>query len=86
METPQTDLPQIGLIGRMLRVFHAPGEAFEALSCGHSKMDWLVPTILVAVVGFPVQALPTVATTQIGREVVDLDTLETVVRVLKLRR
>ena len=50
MDAPQTDRPQIGLVGRMLRVFYAPGEAFEALSLGHSKMDWLVPAILLAVV------------------------------------
>ena len=50
MDNPQMAPPQIGLGGRMLRVFHSPGEAFEALSHGHSKMDWLVPTILAAVV------------------------------------
>ena len=49
MDAPQTDRPQIGLVGRMARVFYAPGEAFEALSLGHSKMDWLVPAILVAI-------------------------------------
>lgn len=50
MDAPQTDPPQIGLVGRMLRVFYAPGEAFDALSRGHSKVDWLAPTILVATV------------------------------------
>lgn len=50
MDSSQPDLPQIGLAGRMLRVFYAPGEAFEALSRGHSKADWLVPAVLVALV------------------------------------
>lgn len=40
----------IGLIGRMLRVFYAPAETFEAVQQRHSKLDWIVPVVLVAIV------------------------------------
>ncbi len=41
--TPQQE---IGIIGRMLRIFYAPGETFEAVARQRSTADWLVPTIL----------------------------------------
>ena len=47
--TPQMDTQEIGLVGRMIRVFHSPGETFEALSASHGKSDWLVPTIIGAI-------------------------------------
>ena len=48
--TPRTDAPEIGLVGRMLRVFYAPGETFASLAGKQSKADWLVPVIIAAIV------------------------------------
>ena len=58
--TPQTDAPEIGLVGRMLRVFYAPGEAFALLARTHSKADWLVPVALSAIMAVVVaqQVMP----------------------------
>ena len=44
--TPQTDAPEIGLVGRMPRVFYAPGETFASLARKQSTADWLVPMII----------------------------------------
>lgn len=44
--TPQTDAPEIGLVGRMTRVFYAPGETFASLARKQSTADWLVPMII----------------------------------------
>ena len=49
MEAPQAEM---SVVGRMLRVFYAPSETFEAVSEQRSAADWLVPTALVAVVIF----------------------------------
>ena len=49
MEAPQADL---SVVGRILRVFYAPSETFEAVTEQRSAADWLVPTIIVAVVIF----------------------------------
>ena len=49
MEAPQAEM---SVVGRMLRVLYAPSEAFEAVSEQRSAADWLVPTIIVAVVIF----------------------------------
>ena len=49
MEAPQAEM---SIVGRMLRVFYAPSETFEAVSEQRSVADWLVPTALVAVVIF----------------------------------
>ena len=49
MEAPQAEM---SVVGRMLRVFYAPSETFEAVSEQRSAADWLVPTALVAVVAF----------------------------------
>ena len=49
MEAPQAEM---SVVGRMLRVFYAPSEAFEAVSEQRSAADWLVPTVIVAVVIF----------------------------------
>ena len=49
MEAPQAEM---SVVGRMLRVFYAPSETFEAVSEQRSVADWLVPTALVAVVAF----------------------------------
>ena len=40
--TPQTDAPEIGLVGRMTRVFYAPVETFASLARKQSTADWLV--------------------------------------------
>ena len=47
--TPQSEM---SIVGRMLRVFYTPSEAFEAVSEQRSAADWLVPTVIVAVVIF----------------------------------
>ena len=47
MEAPQAEM---SVVGRMLRVFYAPSETFEAVSEQRSAADWLVPTALVAAV------------------------------------
>ena len=41
MEAPQAEM---SVVGRMLRVFYAPSETFEAVSEQRSAADWLVPT------------------------------------------
>ena len=47
MESPQAEM---GVVDRILRVFYAPSETFEAVAEQRSATDWLVPTIIVAVV------------------------------------
>ena len=49
METPQAEM-SVG--DRMLRVFYAPSETFEAVAEQRSAADWLVPTIVVALAIF----------------------------------
>ena len=49
MEAPQAEM---SVVGRMLRVFYAPSETFEAVSEQRSATDWLVPIIVVAMVVF----------------------------------
>ena len=49
MESPQAEM---SVAGRMLRVFYAPSETFEAVSEQRSAADWLVPTFIVAAVIF----------------------------------
>lgn len=41
---------RIGLVGRMLRTFYAPGELYEDVARKHSWHDWFLPTLLTAVV------------------------------------
>jgi len=41
---------EIGIVGRLLRIFYAPGETFEAVAHKHSAADWVVPAILSAAV------------------------------------
>ena len=38
---------EISLVGRMLRIFYAPGETFTAVRRQQNWLDWFVPTILV---------------------------------------
>ena len=49
MEAPQAEM-SVG--DRILRVFYAPSETFEAVAEQRSAADWLVPTIVVALVVF----------------------------------
>ncbi len=49
MEAPQAEM---SVVGRMLRVFYAPSETFEAVAEQRSAADWLLPTVIVAVVIF----------------------------------
>ena len=43
---------EMSVAGRILRVFYAPSETFEAVAEQRSAADWLVPTIVVAMVVF----------------------------------
>ena len=52
MESEATQSPQIGLIGRMIRVFHAPRETFEAVAASRTAIDWVAPAAVSAVVAF----------------------------------
>ena len=45
MEAPQAEM---SVVGRMLRVFYAPSETFEAVAEQRGAVDWLVPTAVVA--------------------------------------
>ena len=45
-----TSQPEIGLVGRMIRIFYAPSQTFEAVAEQRSAADWLVPTIILVVV------------------------------------
>ena len=49
MEAPQAEM---SVVDRILRVFYAPSETFEAVAEQRSAADWLVPTIVVAMVVF----------------------------------
>jgi hypothetical protein len=51
LETTASMQDDVGLVGRMVRVFYAPAETFEAVQQRHSYLDWLVPVLLVALVG-----------------------------------
>ena len=49
MEAPQAEM---SVVGRILRVFYAPSETFEAVAEQRSAADWLLPTIIVALAIF----------------------------------
>ena len=49
MEAPPAEM---NVVDRIVRVFYAPSETFEAVSERRSADDWLVPTLLVAVAIF----------------------------------
>ena len=49
MEAPQAEM---SVVGRMLRVFYAPSETFEAVAEQRSAADWLVPTVIAALAIF----------------------------------
>ena len=52
MENAATQPPQIGLIGRMIRVFYAPGETFESVAASRTAIDWVAPAAVAAIVAF----------------------------------
>ena len=49
MEAPQAEM---STVDRIVRVFYAPSETFEAVAEQRSAADWLLPTLLVSVVIF----------------------------------
>ena len=51
MEATDSMQAGVGLVGRIVRVFYAPAETFEAVQRGHTRMDWVIPILLVAIVG-----------------------------------
>lgn len=48
-EFEQEEYQDPGLVGRMIRVFTAPSETFEAVGQRSSWVDWVAPVVLVAV-------------------------------------
>jgi hypothetical protein len=50
METHDAMNEEIGLVGRMIRLFTDPAETFEAVRIRRSWHDWVIPTVLAAVV------------------------------------
>ena len=50
METHDAMNEEIGLVGRMIRLFTDPAETFEAVRIRRSWHDWVIPTLLTAVV------------------------------------
>jgi hypothetical protein len=69
MEAPQAEM---SVVGRMLRVFYAPSETFEAVSEQRSAADWLVPTALVAAVVTVAALLVLPIVTEVGQEAMQL--------------
>ena len=65
MEAPQSE---ISVVGRILRVFYAPSETFEAVAEQRSAADWLVPTALIAVVATVAALLVLPIVTEGGQE------------------
>ena len=53
METP-TGESEIGVVGRMIRVFFAPNEVYESVARQLSAADWFVPTAVAAVLSIVV--------------------------------
>ena len=52
MENAATQSPQPGLLGRMVRVFYAPRETFEAVAASRTAIDWVAPAAVSAIVAF----------------------------------
>jgi hypothetical protein len=69
MEAPQAEM---SVVGRMLRVFYAPSETFEAVAEQRSAADWLVPTALVAAVVTVAALLVLPIVTEVGQEAMQL--------------
>ncbi len=60
---------ECGLVGRMIRIFYAPGETFESLARKRSTADWLVPAILSVVVATTAAVLVLSFTTEFNQEI-----------------
>ena len=65
MEAPQAEM---SVVGRILRVFYAPSETFEAVAEQRSAADWLVPTVVVAVVAIAAALFVLPIATEAGQE------------------
>lgn len=59
-ETVREEEWDLGLVGRMVKVFTAPSETFEAVRQRRTWLDWFAPVILVAIVSLVAtqQAMP----------------------------
>jgi hypothetical protein len=51
MEQTVGETQDIGLAGRMVRLFYAPSETFEAVGRRTTWLDWFVPVLVVALLG-----------------------------------
>ena len=67
METP-TATSEIGVVGRLIRIFYAPGEVYESLASQRSAADWFVPTAIAALLGIVIAAATIPLATQAGLE------------------
>ncbi|MBT3342499.1 MAG: hypothetical protein HN712_13870 [Gemmatimonadetes bacterium] len=62
---------EISVVGRMLRLFHSPGETFEAVARGHSWHDWVIPTLLTAIVVTVAAQITMPLTLEMNREAIE---------------
>lgn len=46
----ETQVADVGLVGRMIRVFYAPAETFEAVQARTTHLDWIVPVLVAAAI------------------------------------
>ena len=67
METP-TATSEIGVVGRLIRIFYAPGEVYESLASQRSAADWFVPTAIAALLGIVIASATVPLATQAGLE------------------
>ena len=67
MET-HTATSEIGVVGRLIRIFYAPGEVYESLAHQRSAADWFVPTTIAALLGIVIAAATIPLATQSGLE------------------
>lgn len=65
-EIAEEGFQDIGLVGRMVRVFYAPSETFEAVRRRRSWLDWFVPVLVIAVLSLVVAyiTMPIIMQTQ----------------------
>ncbi len=61
---------EIGLVGRMIRIFYAPSKTFESFAHKHSTADWLMPAILSTVVATIAAVLVMPVTTEFNQEAI----------------
>jgi len=70
-QTAQEEYQDIGLVGRMIRVFYAPSETFEAVQQRHTWLDWFAPIVLVLVLGVVAIQITMPVIQQTQREMVE---------------